>query len=329
MSPEQAALMPAVSGDSINGLGEASFRRPSVVYWPNDIDPLALRPANHPFGEVIEFFRRRSPAIRDVYMDIENRAPPVLDAVAGERVQDSAERWTEKVKDFVLAHEGELVGVTALRAEWFYEGTPVPELPWVVMIGATMDYERMQHVPPSTEDPVCAIEVGRIYNKVDRVAGRLANWIRTQGWYAESQGGPFCGQMTLIPPAIECGFGELGKHGSLINRRFGSLIRLSAVRTELPLVPDARDVFGADEFCTRCQVCIRACPPGAIQGEKQMVRGERKWYVRFDDCVPYFNEHYGCGICIAVCPFSKPGVAPRMAEKLARRGAGARGENLG
>lgn len=27
----------------------------------------------------------------------------------------------------------------------------------------------------------------------------------------------------------------------------------------------------------------------------------------FDKCVPYFNEHMGCGICLAACPWSQPG----------------------
>ena len=49
------------------------------------------------------------------------------------------------------------------------------------------------------------------------------------------------------------------------------------------------------------------------------MRGTRKWYVDFDKCVPYFNETYGCGICIAVCPWSRPGIAPRLAEKMTRR----------
>ena len=49
-------------------------------------------------------------------------------------------------------------------------------------------------------------------------------------------------------------------------------------------------------------------------------RGElQKWYVNFDKCIPFFNEHFGCGICIVVCPWSKPGRGPRIVEQLKRR----------
>ena len=86
----------------------------------------------------------------------------------------------------------------------------------------------------------------------------------------------------------------------------------------MPLVADGPRDFGVDEFCASCQVCRRVCPPDAIFDEKQPVRGALKWYVDFDKCVPYFNDHYGCGICIAECPWSIPGVAPRLVDKLAR-----------
>ena len=35
--------------------------------------------------------------------------------------------------------------------------------------------------------------------------------------------------------------------------------------------------------------------------------------------MPYFADTHGCGICIAVCPWSRPGVAPKLAEKMTRR----------
>ena len=127
------------------------------------------------------------------------------------------------------------------------------------------------------------------------------------------------GKILLIPPALECGFGELGKHGSLINPEFGSAFRLAAVLTDAPFAVTPRREVGIDDFCSRCRVCENACPPFAIGPEKQLVRGEEKWYVDFDKCIPFFAETSGCAICIAVCPWSIPGVGENLAVKLARR----------
>ncbi len=111
----------------------------------------------------------------------------------------------------------------------------------------------------------------------------------------------------------------IGKNSNLINREYGSSFRLAAVLTDLPLIPTSKKSYYVDDFCSRCQVCANACPPDAILPEKVPVRGTEKWYVNFDKCIPFFNENFGCGICIAVCPWSIPGRGPRIVEQLMRR----------
>ncbi|MCC7412627.1 MAG: epoxyqueuosine reductase, partial [Gammaproteobacteria bacterium] len=134
-------------------------------------------------------------------------------------------------------------------------------------------------------------------------------------------GAPFASGLSVVPAAIAAGLGELGKHGSIINRKYGSAFRLAYVLTDMPLDADRPDALGVDDFCARCQVCSKACPPRAILPDKTWVRGMRKWYVDFDKCVPYFNDTLGCGICIAVCPWSRPGIAGKLVTQLARRRA--------
>lgn len=129
------------------------------------------------------------------------------------------------------------------------------------------------------------------------------------------------GPMLLIPPAIECGFGELGKHGSIINKEYGSSFRLAAVLTDVPLIATEKQTYGVDDFCSRCQVCANACPPEAIMPDKALVRGHHKWYVDFDKCIPYFNETAGCAICISICPWSIPGKGSRIIDQLRKRAA--------
>ena len=162
-------------------------------------------------------------------------------------------------------------------------------------------------------------EVIRQYGRGARAAKQIAGWIRQQGWAAEPHPGPMAGQILQLPHAIECGFGELGKHGSIINRDYGSSFRLACVTTDVPLLPTRAQSYGVDDFCSRCQVCANACPPEAILPEKVWVRGVMKWYVDFDKCINFFNENFGCAICIAVCPWSQPGRGPRIAEQLSRR----------
>ena len=210
----------------------------------------------------------------------------------------------------------DLVGITRLQPEWVFDGYEA-DYPTVIILAVAMDHAELATAP---EVP-SVVEVMRQYNRGTRASRALADWIREQGYRAEAHGGPTAGSFLLIPPALEAGLGELGKHGSIINREFGASFRLAGVLTDMPLDVDSVETFGVDDFCHLCRLCTDSCPPDAIFKEKQTVRGEVKWYVDFDACIPYFNETQGCGICIAVCPWSRPGVAPKLADKMLRRRA--------
>jgi ferredoxin len=310
-NPIFTAAFPEISGNTVNGLGETGFRQASPFFWhPHDRQTHGL------LQETVINYHRRSPEMREVFTPTADRGPKPVE-VAAEKIGKSAEDWTQLIKQFVLENEGDLVGITPMKLDYVYEGYAVDEAN-VIIIGVAMDYAEMSKAPASFEQPNAGVEVGRQYNRASRVARRLGNYIREQGHQAKAWPGPYASGLSMMPAAIQAGIGELGKHGSLINREYGSSIRLAAVTTDMPLAFDEPADFAADDFCTRCQVCSNACPPGAIMDVKQMVRGVEKWYVDFDACIPYFGETLACGICLAVCPYSKPGTAPKLAEKMLR-----------
>ena len=78
-------------------------------------------------------------------------------------------------------------------------------------------------------------------------------------------------------------------------------------------------MFGADDFLLELPGVHEGLSAGRDFETKQTVRGVEKWYVDFDKCIPYFGEALGCGICIARCPWSRPGTAPKLAEKMTAR----------
>lgn len=308
-NPEQMALWPSISGNDINGLGEAQPRRPRPIYWHS--------PDATPHGPLQRWFYARSaadPLLARARAERQAILDEPIPDVATERAELSAREWTDLIKRTAVEAGADLVGIARMRPEWVFEGFDVPQR-WIIMIGVAHDYEQMKLAP----EPQAAAEVVRQYGRGSRVAKRVASAIRDRGHPASPHGGPLAGPILLIPPAIACGFGELGKHGSIINRRFGSSFRLASVLTDVDLLPDRQDEFGADDFCMSCKLCEDRCPPSAIKPSKQVVRGELKWYVDFDKCLPYFNETMGCGICLAVCPWSRPGVAPRLVDRLMRR----------
>ncbi len=314
-SAEQQALLPAISGNKLNGVGERTVRRPTPVYWH--------KPETISHGPAQAWMTKRFnaiPELRAIYASPEARGPRSLNVVDDEQVSNSPSNWTQLAKTFVLENEGDLVGIAALQDEWVFEGFDLSkELPWLIVIGIAMDFDEFSAAPSSAADTRSALEVADKYNQGARCAAHLSNWIRDRGFKAKPHAGPWAGSITLTPAAIEAGFGELGDHGNIINDKYGSCFRLAAVSTDLPLIADKPKEFGVDDYCMRCEACNNACPAGAISTEKQWVRGVEKFYVDFDKCLPYFNETHGCGICLGVCPWSRPGVANKLVTKLGKK----------
>ncbi len=309
---------PAISGNTVNGLGESDRRPPSPFFWHEaslqthgDLQAYVVRGFYDP-PEMAEAFSRDPETLA-----LRPRGPDPI-PVAAARVERSASEWTDAIKSFALANEADLVGIAQLDPLWVYEGFEIAEK-WLIVLGFAHDYDEISQAPAVPGRLNAGLEVGRQYTRAARSANTLRNFIREQGWPAESFPGPRADALLMIPAAIAAGLGELGKHGSIINRTHGASFRLAAVSTDLPLLADAPDVFGADDFCHNCKICTDACPPDAIAEDKQLVRGDEKWFVDFDRCIPYFAETKGCAICIARCPWSRPGIADNLLVKMARR----------
>jgi len=307
--PEQMAVMPPVSGNTINGLGEGEWRAPVPVYWAPDPGEIAHGAAQRWFYQ-----KNDHPALNAGRAARRAEEAVALAPLAGVAREDTAEGWTARIKAEARALGAEAVGIAEVDPRWAYEGRA---LDWrhIVVLAIAMDYEVMR-LAPQIE---AGVEVVEQYARGMKTSKALAGWLRAQGHDAVPEHGPFVGALPLIPAAIAAGFGELGKHGSLIHPELGAMFRLAAVLTDVPLIADAPIDFGADGFCAACRLCETACPPAAIQPDKQTVRGAVKWYVDFDRCLPYFNETAGCAICLSACPFSRPGIGDNLVAKLARR----------
>ena len=299
-----------ISGNDINGLGVAEKIPMTPVFWRPDGTVTHIDVQNY-------FYQRDADneRIREARTMREETFSIPINGLATEQEDRDPEEWSQLVKEAARSFGADATGISAYRPEWTYKDRDQPAGKWSIVMGFAHDYAEMDGAP----DDDAYIEVMRQYARAGNAAKHLANWIQDRGHVAEGKVGPNTDDVLMIPAAIEAGLGELGKHGSIINRELGSNFRLSMVTTDLPVIPDKPDVFGADVFCESCQLCSSACPPNAIFREKQMVRGETKWYVDFDKCVPYFVDNKTCGLCLVVCPWSRPGIAPNLLQKMAKR----------
>ncbi len=68
----------------------------------------------------------------------------------------------------------------------------------------------------------------------------------------------------LKDAAVLAGLGIIGKNNLLITTSLGPRVRLRALVTEAELPPG--EVIEDNPWCSNCELCIEACPVGALEG---------------------------------------------------------------
>jgi len=294
---------PPRSGNEINGLNESEVNSARPVFHQSGTEELDWKKLDDFFSvispwKVVRYMLWNSWILRNENGRVAKIKKPI----------DSFD-----VKKWAGDLGADLVGITKIPKNSLYKGK-IPNYSTAICVAMQMDREEMIHVPQTRS----AVEVMRTYARLSQMVISLAKKIRKRGWPAKAYGNPNSTDILHIPLAISSGLGELGKHGSLISKSFGSNIRLAAVLTNLPLEEDQPKEIGVDQICKVCRRCVQDCPPKAINETKQMVRGKRKWYVDFDKCVPYFVKTGGCAICIEVCPWSEPGMGFNLVDQVSK-----------
>jgi epoxyqueuosine reductase len=281
-----------------------------MVYWAPD-------PSEIPHGEMQGYFYQQSAKVPEFAEKRAHRmeiAEAPLPQLADRKRQATRSNGLADLDQFVTSSVCDMIGVAEMSPEWVFEGHHIPQSR-VIMLGVQHDYQSISKAP----EVEAGLEVVDQYIRAARAAKTVAGWIRTMGWDAEAVTGPMTGALAMIPPALACGFGELGKHGSIINPEFGASFRLSAVLTDAPFATTTARAWASTTFAKTAEFARMPALQKRCLPEKKTVRGARKWYVDFDKCLPFFNQTHGCAICIAVCPWSRPGVGLNLAAKLARR----------
>ncbi|EJL23086.1 tRNA epoxyqueuosine(34) reductase QueG [Brevibacillus sp. BC25] len=105
--------------------------------------------------------------------------------------------------------------------------------------------------------------------------------------------------------AERAGIGFVGKNCAIITPEFGSWVYLGELVTNLPLPSDQ----SIEEGCGDCNICVDACPTGAlIQGGQLDAQRCVAYLTQVKDFIPdefrgkIGNRLYGCDTCQTVCP---------------------------
>ena len=205
---------------------------------------------------------------------------------------------TAQIKAKAAELGANLVGVCRLQPHMIDLGSEVPH-EFVIACCVAEDYEKVIQGPDAVEE-----EAMRTYAKCTEIATTLAAYVGDMGYPARAHHNG-ASEVQAIPIFYQVGFGELGRHGSLIDEKYGASFRPGFVTTDLPLVEDQPREFGVQDFCMNCNVCQLNCPGDAIPQDHVMTHGIKRWLIDLEKCYPYsrLRDEY-CHLCVDVCPYN-------------------------
>jgi ferredoxin len=192
------------------------------------------------------------------------------------------------------------IGYTRAPERWIFRGKGILHLNAIVLT-MEMDKVRIDTAP----SPAGAQAVFEIYRDLGITANKIATYLRQRGYSAHA-GHPL-GGLALYPPLTQlAGLGWLSVSGLIVTPEHGPRVRLAAVFTNVENLPFSthNDHAWVEDFCTKCQICVRQCPAEAILPEPVHHENGQTTCVINPRCFSYFNDHHGCSVCIKVCPFN-------------------------
>lgn len=246
------------------------------------------------------------PEVQDYMHRIHTVQVPLFDGPTADHRHTfaSANEASALIKETARSYGADLVGVCEIESTDIYRGRTVDEH-FAIAVGMRMNYAEFQDVPSYRG----AIECMRIYYDLGDVVIKLAQFIRSLGYACRVEHPVGDSSVLHIPIALKCGFGELGRHGSIINPQLGPLFRMGSVLTSMPLAIDHPIDAGIAAFCDSCKACRIYCPANAIpdarspEGGKDHL-GNDRYMIDTGKCFPYFAKHYYCSACLPVCVYN-------------------------
>jgi hypothetical protein len=233
----------------------------------------------------------------------------------GNKVDLSPEEATERIKGYILNLGAVLVGVAEINSLWIYSHRgEIFNENWedwgkdihlshthAVVFAEEMDFRL---IAPAPHTPTL-MESMKNYAKGAYIAAQAASFIANLGYSATANHLRHYDGL-MVPLAVDAGLGELSRMGYLITKEYGPRVRLSAVTTDLPLIPDKPVDIGVKDFCNFCKKCAVCCPSKSIPREEPSVaNGTLRWKINAETCFGYWGKvGTDCNVCMKVCPWS-------------------------
>ena len=187
-------------------------------------------------------------------------------------------------------------------------------LDYGISIAIALDYNIAAKIP---EGPFKEYydEYKNVSNRLKEASDFLARSIKERGFEAVSvwgqkQNEEFRTPFPLKTLATRSRLGWIGRSAALVTKEYGNAVRLGGVLTDMPFVTGEPET---SSLCGSCTECVTNCPGKAISGKLWDINADRDELLDPYKCKETVVDRGralgvtegSCGICIAVCPWTK------------------------
>jgi epoxyqueuosine reductase len=220
----------------------------------------------------------------------------------------------ESLRNYLLKAGADIVGYADLtQIDPAYRSN----LPFGISIGISLNPNIVRKIPSNMAIVEYGEEYDRLNDKLDELCLLTGKYIVDRGFQVVAQTTDFINrhnpgraQLPHKTVAALSGLGWISKSSLLITPQFGSALRLTSALTNMPLKTSPAEYHCK---CGNCTICVDACPGHAIKGTTWDISTDRDDLVNLSACreitksrgKPFDRSKGTCGICVAVCPYTK------------------------
>jgi len=213
------------------------------------------------------------------------------------------ELTSKEVKEYGLNAGANIVGIASAKdfgsaPEGFKPSDNLEGCLSVIVLGATFPHEVLNSTVEYTASRNAMLtkmtDMAKDVEKRIKAAGYKSKAISATG--GKTIDGKLYGHISMKHAAELAGLGIIGRNYLLINSEYGTLLWFSAVLTEADLTPDKKAQYN---ICDNCNICVDACPSGALDDPSNFGKKE---------CAKFFRIvnkklEIQCFSCRKVCPY--------------------------
>ncbi len=167
----------------------------------------------------------------------------------------------------------------------------------IALVSPRMIYQHFNGIGPIELDRIAIRAAVEIERQFGAIVVPIPSDSPYEYWDVENMEGK--GTISMKHAAVLAGIGTMGKSSMLLNERYGSMLTIGAVLTNLELPSDNP----AEDVCIKsCRVCIESCPTGAI-GDGGIVNQKLCRLHTYDKTERGFGV-VKCNACRTKCPMA-------------------------